>query len=48
MYVEVCKGETENNDHSTRDIQSKQWIFYRRFSKLARFYNCIIMDACSE
>ena len=35
----LYKGETDNNDNSTREIQCKQWTFYQRFSELAHFQN---------
>ena len=34
---------SDNNDNSSREILSKQWTFYWRFSRLACFYNRIIM-----
>ena len=40
MYKYFCRSiqrKTNNNDNSSREILSKQWPFYQRFSELAHF-----------
>ena len=36
-FVQEFNGETNNNNNSSRDILSKQWTFYQRFTELAHF-----------
>ena len=33
-------SETNNNDHSSREIRSKQWSFYQCLSELAHMMRC--------
>ena len=35
-FVEVFNREMDNNDNSSREVQSKKWTFYHRF-ELAHF-----------
>ena len=37
IYSIVYYGKTDNIDHSSREILSKQLKFYQRFSELAHF-----------